>query len=140
MTLVSSGVRVKALDDSRSEPLTELLFLGNVLLNPSAEWTLLHYNKKSRKKKQYSNPWCYNITFPSFALLLLLLLIDADVKLFVVGLSIGSTAGSPTSVSKSASIADFSRTSKGLSQPRDGERFTSNSHGFRFASIRISKP
>lgn len=58
----------------------------------------------------------------------------------VDGLRTGSTAGMPTRDSKSDNIADFNLTSKGLSQFNDGERFTSNSHGFRFLSISISKP
>lgn len=62
------------------------------------------------------------------------------VELFVVGLKTGSTAGTPTRVSKSDNIADLSRTSKGLSQPNEGERFTSKSQGFKLASIKISNP
>lgn len=57
-----------------------------------------------------------------------------------VGRKTGSTAGIPTSVNKSANIALFNRTSNGLSQPNDGDKFTSNSHGFKFSSINISKP
>ena len=71
---------------------------------------------------------------------MLLLFIDAEVKLFVDGLKTGSTAGSPTRVSRSANIADFNRTSKGLSQPKDGDRLTSKSQGFRFESIKMSNP
>lgn len=60
-----------------------------------------------------------------------------------VGLTLpmmGSMAGMPTSVSKSARIADFKRTSKGVSQPSEGDRFTSRSHGFSSWSMRISNP
>lgn len=58
----------------------------------------------------------------------------------VEGRRIGSTAGIPTKVSKSANIADFKRTSSGLSQPKDGDKLTSNSQGFKVSSINISKP
>lgn len=58
----------------------------------------------------------------------------------LVGLKIGSTAGIPTSVNKSANMADFNLTSSGLSQFKEGDRFTSSNHGFRFESIRISNP
>lgn len=54
--------------------------------------------------------------------------------------TIGSTAGNPTNVNRSANMADFNRTSNGVSQPNDGDKFTSNSHGFKFESIRISNP
>lgn len=57
-----------------------------------------------------------------------------------VGLKIGSTAGIPTSVNKSANMALFNLTSNGLSQPNDGDKFTSNNQGFKFSSISISKP
>jgi hypothetical protein len=119
ITLDSSGLKVKALDDNLSA-FTDELFFGRVLLKPSAECTLLQ--------------------FPSFILLLLFIFSDAEVKLLVVGLKIGSTAGIPTRVRRSASMADFNRTSRGLSQPRDGDRFTSNSHGFKLESIKISNP
>lgn len=54
--------------------------------------------------------------------------------------STGSIVGKPTSVKRSTSIADLTLTSRGESQPRDGERFTSSSHGFRDESIKMSKP
>lgn len=60
--------------------------------------------------------------------------------LTVDGLRTGSTAGMPTRDNKSDNIADFNLTSNGLSQFNEGERFTSNSHGFKFLSISISKP
>lgn len=56
------------------------------------------------------------------------------------GLVTGSTAGIPTSVSKSDSIADFKRISNGESQPNDGDKFTSSNHGFKSESMRTSKP
>ena len=52
----------------------------------------------------------------------------------------GSTAGNPTRVSKSARSADLTLVSRGVSQPNEGERFTSSNHGFNSESIRISKP
>lgn len=58
----------------------------------------------------------------------------------LLGLKIGSTAGIPTNVSKSANMADFSLTSSGLSQFSEGDKFTSSSHGFSWESIKISKP
>jgi hypothetical protein len=54
--------------------------------------------------------------------------------------SIGSTVGKPTRVKRSTNMADFTRTSRGESQPRDGDKFTSSSHGFRVESIKMSKP
>ena len=54
--------------------------------------------------------------------------------------SIGSIVGNPASVKRSTSIADLTLTSRGESQPRDGERFTSSSQGFRDESIKMSKP
>ena len=56
------------------------------------------------------------------------------------GRRIGSTAGTPTRVSRSAIRADFTRTSSGESQPSDGVRFTSSSQGLRVSSIRMSNP
>lgn len=56
------------------------------------------------------------------------------------GLRMGSTAGMPTRVSRSAIRADFNLTSNGESQPKDGVKFTSSSHGFRQSSIRMSNP
>lgn len=58
----------------------------------------------------------------------------------VDGLSIGSTAGIPTKVNKSANIADFNRTSNGLSHPNEGDKFISSNHGFKVSSTNISKP
>ena len=52
----------------------------------------------------------------------------------------GSTAGRPTKVSRSLIIDDFTRRSIGESHPSDGDRFTSNSHGFKSSSTKISKP
>ena len=57
-----------------------------------------------------------------------------------LGRRIGSTAGIPTKVSKSAISADFNLTSRGESQPNEGVKLTSNSHGFNVSSIKISKP
>ena len=56
------------------------------------------------------------------------------------GRNIGSIAGMPTRVSKSAINADFNLTSSGESQPNDGVKFTSSSHGFNVSSIKISNP
>lgn len=56
------------------------------------------------------------------------------------GLNIGSTAGIPINVSKSANMADFNLTSKGVSHPNDGDKLTSKSHGFKFSSTRMSNP
>lgn len=54
--------------------------------------------------------------------------------------SIGSTAGMPTKVNRSDNMADLRRTSNGLSQHNEGERLTSSNQGFKFSSIKISKP
>lgn len=71
----------------------------------------------------------------------LVLAFDELLEIVVVdGLSIGSIAGIPTRVNRSANIADFNRTSNGLSHPSEGERFISNSHGFKVSSTNISKP
>lgn len=56
------------------------------------------------------------------------------------GRNIGSIAGIPTRVSKSAINADFNLTSSGESQPNDGVKLTSNNHGFNVSSIKISNP
>lgn len=58
----------------------------------------------------------------------------------LLGRRMGSTAGTPTRVSRSATRADFNLTSSGESQPRDGVRFTSSSQGFSVSSMRMSKP
>lgn len=50
ITLDSSGLKVKALDDNLSA-FTDELFFGRVLLKPSAECTLLHYNKTTITSK-----------------------------------------------------------------------------------------
>lgn len=73
--------------------------------------------------------------------LLVLEFVDAtETVVEEVGLKIGSTAGIPTIVNKSANMALFNLTSKGLSQPKEGDKFTSNNHGFKLSSINISKP
>lgn len=64
----------------------------------------------------------------------------SDVESSGMCLTIGSTAGTPARVRRSASIADFIRMSKGVSTPKDGDRFTSRSQGFRDESIKISNP
>lgn len=56
------------------------------------------------------------------------------------GRNIGSIAGIPTRVSKSAIKADFNLTSSGESHPNDGVKFTSSNHGFNVSSIKISNP
>ena len=61
-------------------------------------------------------------------------------KLVDFGLVTGSTAGMPINVNKSESIADFKRVSNGESQPNDGDKFTSNNHGFKSESTRTSNP
>lgn len=52
----------------------------------------------------------------------------------------GSTRGIPINVNKSDSIADFKRVSRGESHPREGDKLTSNNHGFKSESMRTSKP
>ena len=49
-------------------------------------------------------------------------------------------AGSPTRFNKSQIRADLIFISIGASQFREGLKFTSNSHGFKSESIRMSKP
>ena len=49
-------------------------------------------------------------------------------------------AGSPTRFNRSQIRADLIFISIGASQFREGLKFTSNSHGFKSESIRISKP
>lgn len=61
-------------------------------------------------------------------------------KLEDFGLVTGSTAGMPISVNKSESMADFKRVSNGESQPKDGDKLTSNSHGFKSKSTSTSNP
>ena len=58
----------------------------------------------------------------------------------VWAVELGSTAGRPTSVSKSANMADLTFISNVESQPKDGDRLTSSNHGFKSASINMSKP
>lgn len=53
---------------------------------------------------------------------------------------IGSTAGKPTRVSRSAIKADLSLTSSGESHPNEGLKFTSSNHGFSVSSISMSNP
>lgn len=56
------------------------------------------------------------------------------------GFNIGSTARTPIRLRRSTINADFSLTSKGESHPNEGVKLTSNSHGFRVLSIKISNP
>ena len=49
-------------------------------------------------------------------------------------------AGNPTRFNKSQIRADLIFISIGASQFKEGLRFTSNNHGFKSESIRISKP
>lgn len=84
------------------------------------------------------------LTLPNFILIELLLILEAFVfKGTVVeetGLNMGSTAGIPIRVSKSANMADFSLTSNGVSHPNDGDKLTSKSHGFKCSSTSMSNP
>lgn len=77
------------------------------------------------------------LTFPNliFRFWFVLELIEVE-----EGLRMGSTAGIPIRDNRSASMADFSLTSNGLSQLREGDKLTSSNQGFKFSSIRMSKP
>lgn len=58
----------------------------------------------------------------------------------VWAVELGSTAGRPMSVNKSANMADLTFISNVESQPKDGDKLTSSNQGFKSASINISKP
>lgn len=120
------------------ETLEDCWFFGNVWVKPSAECTLRHWSVR----KKCSGMMRFFPSLVYFTLLSFIFRLRLSLVRFteLLGLKIGSTAGIPTNVNKSANMADFSLTSSGLSQFSEGDRFTSSSQGFSWESIKISKP